>query len=65
VAQALQGAYTIKVHYFRPNRNLLGGETHVNVVVRRKAGTPEETIERHTVILKRQGDEVEVCTVKF
>ncbi len=65
VTQALSGEYTIKVHYFRANRNLLGGETHVNVVVRRKAGTPDETIERHTVILKRQGDEVEVCKVKF
>jgi hypothetical protein len=65
VAKALAGEYKIVVHYFAANRNLLGGETHVNVVVRRKAGTPDETIERHTVILKRQGDEVTVCKVKF
>jgi hypothetical protein len=65
VVRAMAGEYRIIVHYFGANRNLLGGETHVNVVVRRRAGTPEETSERHTVILKRLGQEEEVCKVKF
>jgi hypothetical protein len=53
------------VHYFGTNPNLLGGETHVNVVVTRYAGTPRETVERRTVILKKAKEEVEVCRVKF
>jgi hypothetical protein len=65
VKKALRGEYRIIVHNFRPNPNLLGGETHVNVVVARHAGTPEETIERHTVILKKQNEQVEVCRLKF
>jgi hypothetical protein len=65
IAKAQPGVYTIIVHYFRPNPNLLGGETHVNVRVSRFAGTPQETVERHTVILKRHDEQVEVCKVKF
>jgi len=65
VAKALPGEYKIVVHYFATNPNLLGGETHVNVMVTRFAGTPRETTERHTVILKKHGEEVEVCKVKF
>jgi hypothetical protein len=65
VAKALPGEYKIIVHYFRPNPNLLGGETHVNVMVTRFAGTPQETTERHTVILKQQNEQVEVCKVKY
>jgi hypothetical protein len=65
IAKARPGVYTVLVHYFRANPNLLAGETHVNVVVTRRAGTPEETVERHTVILKDQGQAVEVCKVKF
>jgi hypothetical protein len=52
------------VHYFRGNPNLLAGETHVSVTVARHAGTPQETAERHTVILKKQGEAVEVCRVE-
>jgi len=63
--RAVPGEYSIIVHYFSPNPNLLGGETHVNVVVTRHAGTPGETSERHTVILKKQNEQVEVCRVKF
>jgi hypothetical protein len=65
VKKALPGEYRVIVHNFRPNPNLLGGETHVNVVVTRRAGTPQETSERHTVILKRQNEQAEVCRVKF
>jgi hypothetical protein len=65
VAKALPGEYKIVVHYFATNPNLLGGETHVNVLVTRFAGTPQETTERRTVILKKHGEEVEVCKVKF
>ena len=59
------GEYRVVVHYYSPNRNLLGGETHVNVVVTRFAGTPQEVTERHTVILKKPNEQAEVCRVKF
>jgi tetratricopeptide (TPR) repeat protein len=65
VAKALPGEYKIIVHYFRPNPNLLGGETHVNVMVTRFAGTPQETTERRTIILKQHDEQVEVCKVKY
>jgi tetratricopeptide (TPR) repeat protein len=65
IAHARTGVYTIIVHYFRPNPNLLAGETHVNVTVARQAGSAQETIERHTVILKQHNEQVEVCKVKF
>jgi hypothetical protein len=64
VATAMKGTYRVVVHYYRANPNLLAGETHVNVVVTRHAGTPQETTERHTVILKKAGEEVEVCRVE-
>jgi len=63
--KAQSGEYRVIVHYFSLNPNLLGGETYVNVVVTRRAGTPEETTERHTVILKKKDEQVEVCRVKF
>ncbi len=65
VVRAQPGVYTVFVHYFRPNPNLLGGETHVNVRVTRFAGTPQEKVERHTVILKRHNEQVEVCKIPF
>jgi hypothetical protein len=65
IKKARRGTYTVAVHYFAANPNLLAGETHVNIVVARHAGSPKEVVERHTVILKSQGQEVEVCKVKF
>ena len=65
IAKAQGGEYKIVVHNFRPNPNLLGGETHVHVVVTRYAGTPREVTQRYNVILKKQNDEVEVTRVKF
>jgi len=65
VKNAQKGAYRVLVHYFRPNPNLLAGETHVNVVITRHAGTPQETVERRTVILRRQNEEAQVCQVEF
>ncbi len=59
-----KGTYRVMVHYFRANPNLLAGETHVSVLVTRHAGTPQETTERHTVILKKQGEAVEVSRVE-
>jgi hypothetical protein len=64
VANAAKGPYRVMVHYYRANPNLLAGETHVNVVVTHHAGTPQETTERHTVILKKHGEAVEVCRVE-
>ena len=65
IAKAPPGTYTVVVHAFNTNPNLLGGETHVNVVVTRFAGTPRETVERRTVILKKKDEQVEVCKVKY
>jgi hypothetical protein len=65
IADAGRGVYTVLVHYYRANPNLLGGETHVNVTVTRYAGSPQEVTERHTVLLKRANEQVEVCKVKF
>jgi von Willebrand factor type A domain len=65
IRQAQPGVYRILVHYFRANPNLLAGETHVAVTVTRHAGTPQETSERHTVILTQQDRAVEVCKVEF
>jgi hypothetical protein len=65
IDHAQPGLYTVIVHYYGVNRNLLGGETHVNVAVVRKAGSPEETVERKTVVLKQHNEQVEVCKVKF
>jgi tetratricopeptide (TPR) repeat protein len=65
VTQARPGVYTILVHYYAVNPNLLGGETHVNVTVTNFAGSPQETTQRHTVILKRHNEQVEVCKVQF
>jgi tetratricopeptide (TPR) repeat protein len=65
IEKAQPGVYTIYVHYFAVNQNLLGGETHVNVIVTEHAGTPQERSKRHTVILKKHGEQVEVCRVKF
>jgi von Willebrand factor type A domain len=64
-AKAMKGTYRIVAHYYRANPNLIAGETHVNVVVTRFAGTPQETVERKTVILKKQGEEVEVGRVEY
>jgi tetratricopeptide (TPR) repeat protein len=64
VQKALPGVYTIIVHYYRADANLLAGETHVNVLVTQHAGTPEETVERHTVLLKQANEQAEVCKVK-
>jgi hypothetical protein len=65
IGRARPGTYRILVHYFRPNPNLLGGETHVHVTVTRRAGTPQEATERHTVILKEHNEQAEVCSVQF
>ena len=65
VKQAQKGVYRVLVHYFRGNQNLLAEETHVNVVVTQHAGTSQETSERHTAILKKQGEAVEVCKIPF
>lgn len=64
VEKALPGVYTVIVHYYRADANLLAGESHVNVLVTKYAGTPEETVERHTVLLKQANEQVEVCKMK-
>jgi len=63
--KARPGVYTVLVHYFNPNPNLLAGETHVEVIVTRKAGTPQEETVRYPVILRKAKEAYEVCKVRF
>ena len=64
--QGQEGRVRIIVHFFSGPRNTQVVEgTHVNVVVRRNAGTPQEVSQRTTVILRRQNDQVEVANMKF
>ncbi len=63
VRKAIPGTYRVLVHYYRANPNLLGGETHVTINVTRFAGTPQEISERHTAILKKSDEQVEVCKI--
>jgi hypothetical protein len=65
IKNAQRGLYRVIVHYFRPNPNLLAGETHVNVVITEHAGTPQERTERKTVILRRHNEEAEVGQIEF
>ena len=65
IKDAPKGTFRILVHYYRPNANLLAGETHVNVVITRYAGTAQEVTERHTVILKKHDEAVEVTSIEF
>src|SRR5258707_8323631 len=65
IVKAPKGPFRILVHYYRPNVNLLAGETHVNVVITRYAGSVQEVTERHTVILKKADEAVEVTSIKF
>jgi hypothetical protein len=65
VGRARPGVYTVLVHYFAVNPNLLGGETHVTVTVTKFAGSPQETTQRHTVLLKQHNQQVEVCKLQF
>ncbi len=65
VVRAMKGRYRVVVHYFSDNPNLLAGETHVNAIVTRFAGTPQETTERHTVVLRKRGEEAEVCELEY
>ena len=65
IAKAEAGEYKVIVHNYQTNPNLLGGETNVNVVIVRNAGSPEETVERKTVILRSLNQAIEVTRVKF
>src|SRR5262249_31580790 len=65
IRQARPGEYRVLVHYFRPNQNLLNGETHVNVVVTRFAGTSQEVSERHTVTLKKHNAALQLARLPF
>jgi hypothetical protein len=65
IPTARPGTYKVLVHYYRANANLLGGETHVSVVITRHAGTDHEKVERRTVILRREGEQVKVAEIRF
>lgn len=60
------GEYQILVHFYSGPRNPQVVEgTHVNIVIRRDAGTPQEVSQRRTVILRQRNDQVAVGTLKF
>jgi uncharacterized protein YfaP (DUF2135 family) len=65
IARAMPGEYTVIVHYFRANPNLLNGETHVDVSLTRNAGSAAEQVQRKTVILRNHNQQVEVARLKF
>jgi hypothetical protein len=65
IAKAKPGDYTVVVHYYRPNPNLLNGETHVDVAISRNAGGAAEQVQRKTVILRKQNEQIEIMKVKF
>lgn len=58
------GEYVVLVKYYSPNRNLIAGETHVDVHVVRHAGRPDEESRRFQVILKHEKQSVEVCRIQ-
>jgi hypothetical protein len=64
IGRAAKGEYTIVIHYFNNNPNLLAGETNAHVVVTKYPGTPREEVLRYTVILKKHNEQAEVCRVK-
>ena len=65
IRRAKPGPYRIVLHYFRANPALVEQETHVDVVVTRRADSPAETAERHSVVLRRADERREVATVRF
>jgi hypothetical protein len=65
IRRAKPGPYRIVLHYFRANPALVEQETHVDVVVVRRADSPAETVERHSVVLRRADERREVATVRF
>ncbi len=65
INKAQKGLYTIKVHYYATNPNLLGGETHVTITVTKFAGTDRQEVRRYNVTLSRHNQEEPVCRVEF
>jgi hypothetical protein len=65
ITKAQKGVYTVKVHYYGTNPNLLGGETYVTATVTRYAGTDRQETSRYNVVLTGSKQEVEVCRIKF
>jgi uncharacterized protein YfaP (DUF2135 family) len=65
IVEAPAGDYSVLVHYYRANPNLIAGESHVEVVVTRRAGTPEEETQRFTVVLDKEKQGFEVCRVRL
>ncbi|MBN2489281.1 MAG: hypothetical protein JXQ29_00325 [Planctomycetes bacterium] len=63
--KAAPGEYAVLVHYFSTNPNLLAGETHVDVTVTRRAGTPDAETRRFQAILRQEKQAIEVCRLRF
>jgi len=65
MVKAPKGVYTVKVHYYAANPNLLGGETYVTVTVTKFAGSERQETRSYNVALNDAKQEIEVCKVKF
>jgi hypothetical protein len=63
--KAGKGSYTVKVHYYDTNPNLLGGETYVTVTVAKYAGSDRQEVNCYNVVLKKQDEVADVCHIEF
>ena len=55
-SEASEGEYQILVHYYGNNGNQLIAETYVNVTVSTHLGTPDQTVQRSTILLSHVDD---------
>ncbi len=65
IRKAPPGEYVVLVKNYGTNPNLIAGETHVEVVVERLAGTDKAEKRRFQVVLNREGQAYEVCKIRF
>ncbi|MHC4920738.1 MAG: VIT domain-containing protein [Planctomycetota bacterium] len=65
IIKAPAGEFVVLVHNYGTNPNLIAGETHVEVVVERLAGSKDVEKRRFQVVLHREGQAHEVCKVRF
>jgi hypothetical protein len=61
--KATSGEYKVLAHYYRANRNRMGGATSVRLRVVIGAGTPQETQQVFTVVLDKSGEAREACRI--
>lgn len=57
------GKYNVRLKFFGHRSNVLGNETHANVVIVLNAGTAKQRIIEKNLVLKKRQDVVDVTTV--